>query len=127
MPASNKVGTQLLVSRHLRDRARALAIVRRESVAEVYRAALERVFPELERAHAAELAVLYEAFSRLELDRSRALDDMIHKRLTHVRLSGVMGYPESGEWPAWFGQQGQDARAGSTQDEPIGQDDSADI
>jgi hypothetical protein len=60
MPASNKVGTQLLVSPHLRDRARALAIVRQESVAEVYRAALEGGgLRGLEKQHADALAELH--------------------------------------------------------------------
>lgn len=39
--SANKVGTQLLVSQHMKDRGLALAIVRKERVAEVWRAALE--------------------------------------------------------------------------------------
>lgn len=60
MPATNKVGTQLLVSPHLRDRARALAIVRHERVAEVWRAAIEgKGLAGLERTHAEELSRLH--------------------------------------------------------------------
>lgn len=61
MPASNKVGTQLLVSPFIRDTARGLALVRQESVAEIWRAALE---PALEKA-AAETPVLTEIYQSI--------------------------------------------------------------
>lgn len=60
MPATNKVGTQLLLSPNTRDRARALAIVRKERVAEVYRAALEGGgLRGLEKQHADALSDLH--------------------------------------------------------------------
>lgn len=102
MPTSNKVGTQLLVSPHMRDRARALAIVRRESVAEVYRVVLERYLAFLEGEHADDLHELHEALDKLGGDRSHALDEMVKKRMDFVRLAGAMNYPEPGDWPDWF-------------------------
>ena len=59
MGATNKVGTQLLVSPHTLDRGRALAIVRHERVAEVWRAALEQNgLIGLEKQHLKELEEL---------------------------------------------------------------------
>lgn len=82
MPATNKVSTQLLVSPHTRDRARALAIVRHESVAEVNRAALEGGgLGMLETAHAQALEVLYLALDAMKVDRSAALAAMLTQRL----------------------------------------------
>jgi hypothetical protein len=46
MPASNKVAMQLLVSPDVRDTARAVAIVRRESVAEILRLLAEPALDE---------------------------------------------------------------------------------
>jgi len=57
---ANKVGTQLLVSPHTRERILALAIVRKERLAEVSRAALEgKGLQGLERTHADELSALH--------------------------------------------------------------------
>lgn len=66
MPAVNKVGAQLLLSPHTRDRARALAILRREALAEVYRAALEgEGLNALERLHISELRMLREESDKI--------------------------------------------------------------
>lgn len=82
MPASNKVGTQLLVSPHLRDRARALAIIRHESVAEVWRAALEGPgLPGLEQQHADDLSSLHVALNVMKVEKNWALGDMLKRRL----------------------------------------------
>ena len=59
MPAVNKVGTQLLVSPHVKTRAQALSVVRDETVAEVFRTALEGAgLTDLERRSAGALADL---------------------------------------------------------------------
>lgn len=94
MPASNKVGTQLLVSPHLRDRARALAIIRQESVAEVWRAALEGAgLPGLEQDHEHELGWLGLAFAAMRVDRAWALEDMLSRRLRLADLRTPDGTP----------------------------------
>lgn len=95
MPASNKVGTQLLVSPHLRDRARALAIVRHESVAEVWRAALEGPgLPGLEQQHADGLETLNTALRSMKMEKEWALSDMIKRRLwlSDLYPNGKMAY-----------------------------------
>lgn len=60
MAATNKVATPLLVSPHTRDRITALAIVRKERLAEVTRAALEAGgLDGLEKTHAEALSTLH--------------------------------------------------------------------
>lgn len=83
MPENTKVGTQLLISPELRDRARALAIVRQESVAEVWRAALEGPgIPTLETRHAEALEELERKLAgrAVTLSRSDALVKMLTSR-----------------------------------------------
>ncbi len=96
MPATNKVGTQLLVSPHMRDRARALAVIRRESVAEIYRTVLDRYLNFMEQEHAAEISALYAEIDRRGLDRGRALEHLINKRINLILRSGQFG---AGSWP----------------------------
>jgi hypothetical protein len=68
---ANKVGTQLLVSPHTRERILALAIVRKERLAEVSRVALEGSgLKGLERQHSMELAAL-EGRVAADTDESR--------------------------------------------------------
>lgn len=70
--AANKVGTQLLVSPHTRERILALAIVRKERLAEVSRVALEGSgLKGLERQHSLELAGL-EGRIAAETDEGRS-------------------------------------------------------
>lgn len=74
MSATNKVGTQLLVSPHTLDRGRALAIVRHERVAEVWRAALEQHgLVGLELLHAVELSALEAKLAGQKEHRSNVL------------------------------------------------------
>lgn len=90
-----KVGTQLLVSEHVRDRARALAIVRKEKVAEVYRVALEGGgLGELEGRHAEELSRLDLALSTMRVQRSAALAAMVEQRIRLDDLFGETGAPK---------------------------------
>ena len=82
LPATNKVGTQLLVSPHIKQRAQALAVVRQESVAEVYRVALEGGgLPALERAHAGALQELAAALEHMKVNRGEALDIMLSSKI----------------------------------------------
>ena len=75
MPATNKVGTQLLVSPHVRADVQALALVRQESVAEVYRVALEGGgLPKLKRDHAGALLALDALLTEIGPDRVAALE-----------------------------------------------------
>jgi hypothetical protein len=77
-----KVSTQLLVSPHTRDRSRALAIVRHESVAEVNRVALEGGgLAPLEDTHKYALERLDVALAGMRVDRSEALEKMLKHKL----------------------------------------------
>lgn len=96
MPATNKVGTQLLVSPHIRARAQALALVRQESVAEVWRRAVEGFgLPGMERAHAAQLAELDEALRTLGGDRTEMLDRITRAKMTYGDLFDAKGRPRT--------------------------------
>lgn len=90
-----KVGTQLLVSPHVRDRARALAIVRKEKVAEIYRVALEGGgLAELEGRHGPELTRLMSALTAMKVDRSEALAAMTEQRIRLDDLFTEAGSPK---------------------------------
>lgn len=94
MPATNKVGTQLLVSPHIKQRAQALAVVRQESVAEVYRVALEGGgLPALERAHAGALQELTAALEHMKVNRGDALEIMLSSK---IRLDDLYEWDQSG-------------------------------
>lgn len=94
MPAVNKVGTQLLMSPHVRDKARALALVRQEAVAEVYRPILESG---LERMYARTPMVteLEKALDRMGVDRSKALEAMLTQKIRFADLFEADGEPKS--------------------------------
>jgi hypothetical protein len=94
MPATNKVGTQLLMSPHVRDKARALAIVRQEAVAEVYRPVLESG---LERLYAKTPVVfeLEKALERMGVDYSKGLEAMLTQRIRFADLFDADGEPKS--------------------------------
>ena len=93
--AAKKESTQLLVSPHTLDRARALAVVRHESVAEVNRQALEGFgLIKLERMHAAELDALSTALDeRAPGRRSEALHQMIKYKITLAELTKLERFP----------------------------------
>lgn len=96
MPASNKVGTQLLVSPHIKARAQALAIVRQETVAEVYRIALEGGgLPHMERAARAALDRLTAALAGQRVDELRALQAMIDQKIRMEDLFLPDGSPRA--------------------------------
>ncbi len=80
--ANPMVGTQLLVPAALRDRARALAIVRGESVADVWREALtEGGLAGMEKSSARDLDTLMDAFTKMGVEgKSEALEKMINAR-----------------------------------------------
>lgn len=94
MPATNKVGTQLLVSPHIRARAQALALVRQESVAEVWRRAVEGFgLPGMERANRAELAELDKALEAIGGDRVATLDYLTANKFSYGDLFYANGAP----------------------------------
>lgn len=72
----SKVGQQVLVSPHTKERVLALAIVRQEAQAEVWRWLVEKALPGLERTHAGLLEELREAFERMDVEPAAALRDM---------------------------------------------------
>lgn len=84
MPATNKVPTQLLVSPLVKARAQGLALVRHESVAEVFRVALESEpggLAVLEARHADALMELKEALKGMKRDYAWAVNDMLTRKL----------------------------------------------
>lgn len=90
MPATKKVGTQLLVSPHVRADVQALALVRQESVAEVYRVALEGGgIPKLKKDHALALIDLDIFLAAIGGNRIEALDVITNKRVPY----GMLGDP----------------------------------
>lgn len=94
MPAVNKVGTQLLVSPHIRARAQALALVRQETVANIYRVALEGGgLGHMERAHRAELERLNAVLDGIGDDRNAILDQITWQRLSFADLFDADGQP----------------------------------
>lgn len=96
MPATNKVGTQLLVSPHIRARAQALALVRQEAVAEVYRVALEGAgLASLESAHYAALQDLEKALTNIGGDRVDTLDFITRNKFRYADLFDASGRPMS--------------------------------
>lgn len=94
MPAVNKVGTQLLVSPHIRARAQALALVRQETVANIYRVALEGGgLAHMERGHRAELEALNSVLDALPEDRMTLLDQIFAQKLNMRDLFDAEGWP----------------------------------
>lgn len=79
MAAQEKLhGTQLLVPQHLLDRARALAIVRGESVAGIWRQAIEHGgLSKLERTHEEALLALHVKINISREDKSETLAAMV--------------------------------------------------
>lgn len=95
MPATNKVGTQLLVSPHIRARAQALALVRQESVAEVYRIALEGGgLQSMEQAHHAalrDLELALDAIGGVGKDHTELIDQITRAKMSYGDLFGPNG------------------------------------
>jgi len=90
------VGTQLLVRSQVRDQARALAIVRQESVAEVWRAALIAALPALEKQYKRELAALHFALAALDLGPGQISDALlvcVNRGLTVKDLEDMETFP----------------------------------
>lgn len=78
MALTNKIETQLLVPPHIRTRAQALAVVRDETLAEVYRRALEGAgLPGLERAHAAQLHTLTVVLFGMGIPPEKGVGEML--------------------------------------------------
>lgn len=99
MAASNKVGTQLLVSPSTKARGQALALVRQESTAEVWRAAIEAILPRLEGKHGGALQELTNAFAVMgivtEAQRVAALQAMIDQKIRFGDLFLSDGSPRT--------------------------------
>lgn len=89
-----KVQSQLLVSEVTRDRADALALVRNEPRAEVYRMALEGGgLAALERTHGAGLAELDQYADRFGMTRQALVRRMVADKITLEGLAGRKRYP----------------------------------
>lgn len=99
MAASNKVGTQLLVSPNIKARGQALALVRQESTAEVWRAGIEAILPRLESRHSGALVELNNAFIAMgivtEAQRVAALQAMIDQKIRFGDLFLSDGSPRT--------------------------------
>jgi hypothetical protein len=95
MPAVNKVQTQLLVSPHIRTRVQALAIVRQEAAAEVYRILIEAQLPAMERGHAEAIGELHRALTYQKVHFADALDTMISQKVKYEDLWLPDGSPRA--------------------------------
>lgn len=76
-----KVGQQVLISEHVKERILALSVVRQESQAEVTRWLIEAALPQLEQGHGTALGELLTALDRMKVDRAAALADMAEVKL----------------------------------------------
>lgn len=86
MSATNKVSSHLQVSPHVRARGQALAVVRDESLSEVYRIALEGMgLSAMERSEAGRLQRLGEALRRMGIPFEKGVDEMM-KASPRIRL-----------------------------------------
>lgn len=91
-----KVQSQLLVPEVTRDRADALALVRGEPRAEVYRLALEGAgLAGLERTHAKGLAELDALAETFGMSRDTLVRRMVADGQTMAGLAGRKRYPKS--------------------------------
>lgn len=89
-----KVQSQLLVSPITRDRADALALVRVEPRAEVYRLALEGGgLRQMEKDHAKELEALAEVAARMGLQPLELARKAVQDGYTWEELKGRRTYP----------------------------------
>jgi hypothetical protein len=86
MPAVNKVGTQLLMSPHEKARGQALAAVRQESVAEIWRFLIRQALPGMERAHAGQLEDLRKAFEHMGVDFETGVEAMLKNKIKFADL-----------------------------------------
>jgi hypothetical protein len=77
----NKVGTQLLVSPHTKMRAGALALIRQESQAEMFRVLVEASLERFEGAHVVMLDKLHAKFRSAGVDAASAIDVMLKDRI----------------------------------------------
>jgi len=93
MAAVNKVGTQLLVSPFMRNTARALAIAREESTAEVYRAALEPALNAMLKSNGTAQDLLV-VLAQMGVDQERALEAMIEQKIRYSDLFTAEGPPK---------------------------------
>jgi hypothetical protein len=90
-----KVQSQLLVAEVTRDRADAIALVRGEPRAEVYRMALEGSgLTGLEKTHAALLAELDQYADRFGMTRDELVRRMVADKVTVEQLAGRKRYPK---------------------------------
>lgn len=93
MPAVNKVGTQLLVSPWVRADGQALALVRQEAVAEIWRNLIEAQLPHMKSAHYGQLTELDKALMAIGGDRIDTLDFITRSKLRYSDLFDADGRP----------------------------------
>lgn len=96
---ANKVGTQLLMNTRSKERAQALAIVRGEAQAEMFRTLVDRALPLLEAEHADEINALLSRLRSIGADTGSAVDTLckakIHfetvREMSDAQLKRVLG------------------------------------
>lgn len=94
MPATNKVGTQLLVRPEVEERVKALAIVRQEAQAETLRMIVDAQLPLMERKYVSALADLREAFKVMGVDFGPAVRAMMRQKVRYADLFQPSGKPK---------------------------------
>lgn len=99
MSATNKVSSHLQVSPHVRTRGQALAVVRDESLSEVYRIALEGMgLSTMERAEAGRLERLALALKCMGIPFDKGVDEMM-KASPRIRLHELFAVGDIGGIP----------------------------
>lgn len=94
MPATNKVGTQLLVRPEVETRVKALSIVRQEAQAETLRVIVDAQLPIMERSYAGMLAEMREAFAAMKVDETQAVRAMMRLKIKYADLFQANGKPK---------------------------------
>lgn len=94
MPATNKVGTQLLVRPEVETRVKALALVRQEAQAETFRVMIDAYLPVMESNYAGMLEDMRLAFATMKVDETHAVRAMMRLKIRYADLFTVDGKPK---------------------------------
>lgn len=86
MPATRKVGSQLLIRPDTKLRIQALSLVRTESQAETQRILIEGALPGMERPYQLQLLELRAALTKMGLDFQKGVELMIDQRVRFADL-----------------------------------------
>lgn len=114
MPATNKQGTQLLVDEWVLTEGRALALIRQDSVASIWRYLIEAQLPIMKSAHYGALTELDRALKAIGGDRAALIEQMTTQKIRFGDLFDAAGEPLGVmPTPAGWRATGERTRAGA--------------